>query len=640
MAQPEYLNKVEREAVYRLRELFALNKEAAVAASGLEEEAFVKELAELALYPEKPLLSFQEEKEKEILENAWNPKQEDIEVFRLAEKLKSRSCILRLITCGGVDDGKSTLIGKILYETKGRKEQEAIRNNPVYLRKDHTVDYALLAGTTEEEARQGITVQVSYSVFDRGGCSFLMADVPGHEEYTRNMAYAALSADTAIIMIGANKGIVPQTRRHTRICYFMGIRNMIFAVNKMDMVSFDRTIFALISEEIAQMMQEYPGCSCQIVPIAAKSGINITEPAEEVAWYKDGSLLDILERTIEYEKEQKEKLKKDHFCLPVQRICKSSQIKGAVIKKRVIQGEIVSGDLKAGDELFVYPTNQRAKAAGIYFLNQNVEKAEAGNPVGVELDRELDIARGSVLTKADILTATDRIEADILWTSDNRLTQGKRYLVKIGTTVVNAAVTKICYQVDVNTGEHRYADHLTKNALARCELCFSKQVPLTCEKENRILGTMQLIDRELCSLAAYGNIIQTISEEAWKEDGREVTALERESAIGQKAGLIWFSLAEKSDAYMNYVERYLLRMGFHTIQLTAEELDKREVLHIKSFLDAGLIVLLQADIEEMKAAGNLLKEKERIFDCTGSENESEDMGNILKQIKQWASKLI
>lgn len=640
MAQPEYFNKMEREAVYRLRELFAFQKEATIASSEAAEETFIRELAEAALYPEKPLLSFQEEQEKEFLENAWNPKQEDIEVFRFARQLKSKSCVRRLITCGGVDDGKSTLIGKILYETKSRKEQEAIRNNSAYLRKDGTVDYALLAGTTEEEARQGITVQVSYSVFERGTCSFLMADVPGHEEYTRNMAYAALTSDTAIIMIGANKGIVPQTRRHTRICYFMGIRNMLFAVNKMDMVSYDKHVFDLISEEITQMMQEYPGCSCQIVPVAAKSGTNITKSAEEMPWYSEGSLLDILEKTKECEKAQKEILKKAHFSLSVQRICKSSQIKGSVVKKRVIQGEIISGDLKLGDEILVYPTNQSAKVTGIYLLNRDVTMAEAGNPVGVEFDKELDIARGSVLTKADVLTFTDRIEADILWTSDNRLTQGKRYLVKIGTDIVNAAVTKICYQVDVNTGEHRYAEHLTKNALARCELCFSKQIPVTCEKENRILGTMQLIDREICSLAAYGNIVQTISEEAWEKDGREVTASERESALGQKAGMIWFAMEDKSEVYMNYVERYLLRMGFHTIQLIAEEIDDRELLHIKRFLDAGLIVLLETTSAGTKQTEQILKESERIFDCTKTEPKTENFGNVLKQIKQWASRLI
>ena len=629
MSQPIQLNTVEKEAIYRMRELFALQKEVSIATEVSEEQEFITTLAEQALYPEKPQLCFQ--KVEENLEEQAAFQQDDTERFHLAKKLHNRPCICRLITCGGVDDGKSTLIGRLLYDTMDKQEQESIAKNQVYLRKDGSIDYALLAGMTEEEAKQGITVQVSYSTFEGKSCSFLMADVPGHEEYTRNMAYAALDSDTAIIMIAANKGIVPQTRRHTKICYFMGIRNMIFAVNKMDMTGYDRNVFDMILKEIRQMMQEYPGCHIQIVPVAAKSGVNIIQAASEMPWYQNGSLLELLEQMPQSKKD-------DRFYFLTQRICKSSQIKGAVIKKRVIQGEMVSGTLQTGDEIFVYPTNQCAKVTKLYLLDKDVEIVNGKNPLGIELDRELDIARGSVLTKTDILSSTDCIEADILWTSDNRLTQGKRYLAKIGTDIVNAAVTKIHYQVDVNTGDHRYAEYLTKNALARCELCFSKQVYLTAEKENRTLGTLKLFERETGLLAAYGNIIQTISGEVWKENCKEVTAAEREMALGQKAGLILFLHDEEN--YANCVERYLLGMGFHTMQLMAEGTDEKERIYIRKFLDAGMILLLRTTPEGIGMAENLIGEQDRIFSFAGSCMEKEEFSNSLKQIKQWASSLL
>ena len=551
-------------------------------------------------------------------------------ISRFAAKEK----VGRLITCGGVDDGKSTLIGRILYDTKSKAEQGAIRANPAYLRVDGSVDYALLAGMTEEEARQGITVQVSYSTFDWANTSFLMADVPGHEEYTHNMAFAAAGADTAIIMVAANKGIVPQARRHTRICYFMGIRTMIFAVNKMDMISYKKQAFDQISEEIAQMMEEYAGCTCQIIPVAAKGGKNITALSAEMPWYTGNTLLGALQQPIASPDT------KGVFLMPVQRICKSSQMKGAVVKKRVIQGEAVSGSIRQGEEILVYPALKRARVSTLFCLDQKTDTIQAGDPVGLELDRELDVARGCILAGEDVLNLTDRVEADLLWTLDNRLTQGKRYAVQAGTCTKTAAVTKICYLMDVNTGEHRYAKHLTKNGLARCELFFSRQTAITCAKESRILGTIRLFERETGVLAACGNIVHTISEEAWKKDGREVTGEERESALGQKSGMILFAAKEQTKEQMNYTERYLLRMGFHTIQAPDGALDERKLQQIQSFLDAGLIVLLFLLPSEKDMLCLLRDEQMRLFDCTVFDDLTEQMGNVLKQIKEWASELI
>lgn len=633
-AQPKYIGNIEREAVYRIREKIPYGRETVFEkAENKEEEEFLLELARLALYPEKPLLSFLEKEEP--LWEGWNPKQETQTFFRTIEKIPPHRQVKKLIACGGVDDGKSTLIGRILYDTKSREEKEKIHADPKFLRKDLSVDYALLAGATEEEARQGITVQVSYSLFDWENCTFLMADVPGHEEYTHNMAFAAAGADTAVIMIAANKGIVPQTRRHTRICYFMGIRNLIFAVNKMDMVSFEENVFLQLSEEIRQMLEEYADCNFVVIPVAAKSGVNMMQVSEEMSWYEGGTLLDALKRPIPQKKRETE-----IFCMPVQRTCKSSQMKNATVKKRVIQGEIVSGSIKTGDEIFVSPTGRRAKVEGIYVLDQKTDRAVCTDPIGIELDREVDVGRGYVLTGEDDLAVTDRIEADILWTSDNRLTQGKRYQAVVGTTAVTAVVTKICYQIDVNTGEHSYAEYLTKNALARCEICFSRPIALTCEKKNRKIGTVRLMERESELLAAYGNIIHTISEESWKKDGRDVASSERESALGQKGGIILFSEGTKTGMYMNYTERYLLRMGFHTIQIPFAKSETEDMQCIRTCLDAGLILLISLKTSRKEAVISLTEEQGRIFDATECLDLEENMGAILKQIKMWASELI
>ncbi len=618
-AQPEGINGIRREAVYRIRELCSQDRKLAFGAADKGNVSYTR-LADMALYPEKPLLSFEEELPKEL------------EILKFAGQFAPGMPVRRLLTCGGVDDGKSTLIGRILYDTMTEGAQEAVRSNPVYLRDDGSVDFALLAAATEEEARQGITVQVSYSTFYDGGSGFLMADVPGHEEYTHHMAYAAAGAETAVIMTAANKGIVAQTRRHTRICYFMGIRTMIFAVNKMDMISYKKQAFDQISEEIAQMMEEYAGCTCQIIPVAAKGGKNITALSAEMPWYTGNTLLGALQQPIASPDT------KGVFLMPVQRICKSSQMKGAVVKKRVIQGEAVSGSIRQGEEILVYPALKRARVSTLFCLDQKTDTIQAGDPVGLELDRELDVARGCILAGEDVLNLTDRVEADLLWTLDNRLTQGKRYAVQAGTCTKTAAVTKICYLMDVNTGEHRYAEYVTKNELARCELYFQGQLSVSCEKDNRALGTLRLFDRETGVLAAYANIVHTVSEEALKRDGRDVTSAERESCLGQKAGLILFDRAAVCPETMHYAERYLLRMGFHTIKAAVKEDGKTQLQLLRALLDAGLIVLTAVNQEDKETVRALLKE-ERVFCCMGH-IAPEEINGMLKRLRQWALSLI
>ena len=605
MGVPQVLNLIELEAVYQMRECFSEGRKSTLYAQNEEEKAELELLAKKAIFPEKPLISFVSgEEEKDMAE-----------VFKYSRYFAGKKQIRRFVTCGGVDDGKSTLIGRIIYEAASKQEKEKIHQNQAYLRCDGTVDFAMLAGCSEEEARQGITVQVSYSVFEQGDCAFLMADVPGHEEYTYNMAYAALGAESAVVMTAANKGIVPQTKRHVRICYFMGIRSIVFAVNKMDLVSYNQEIFLQVEREIAAMMQEYPDCNFCIVPVAAKAGENITTPCADMLWYKNGTPLDAI-REIEIPKERTG----TDFCMQVQRVCKSSQMDGAKVKQRVIQGEVLSGTLSIGDEVLIYPTLEKSTVTGLYALDTPVSRIGAKIPAGIEFARELDVTRGYILAKEDNLTVEERIEADILWTADNRLTQGKRYEIQCGSRKSTAVITKICYQMDVNTGEHKYAEYVVKNALARCELSFSTPFAIACVQENRSLGTFRIIDRKDKSLAGYGNVMRT------------VTAGEREAALGQKSGMILLEKTDCVDVWMNYVERYLLRMGFHTMQTVLLEKDTREINRIGQLLAAGLILLLPIEAGDKKWLEGLLEEK-YIFDCAVE-------GQVPRKIKQWASKLI
>lgn len=611
------LNQVEREAVYQMRECFSEGRKSTLYAESEKEKEMLTLLAQKALFPEKPVISFQ----------SGDEKKEMAEVFRYVGDFAGKEDVRRFVTCGGVDDGKSTLIGRIIYETATEEQRAAFAQNPAYLRTDGTVDLALLAGCSEEEARQGITVQVSYSTFTQGNCTFLMADVPGHEEYTYNMAYAALGAESAVVMVAANKGIVPQTRRHVRICHFMGIRSIVFAVNKMDLVSYNQEVFKQVEKEITAMMQEYPTCSFQIVPVAAKAGENITKCCADMPWYQKGTLLDAI-KNINIPQEYTD----NSFCMQVQRICKSSQMSGAEVKKRVIQGELLSGTLNCGDEIFIYPTGEKSKVTKLYALDQSVDTLARDMPAGIELERELDVTRGYLLTKEDYLSAEERIEADILWTADNRLTPGKRFEISCGSRKTTAVITKICYQMDVNTGEHKYAEYLVKNALARCELSFPAPFIVTTVNENRALGTFRLIDRTAHTLAAYGNIMRTISEGAWKEESKAVTPKERETAMGQKAGMIFFEKQEDTAEWMNFIEHCLLRMGFHTIQTALTKHDEREQEQIRQLLEAGLILLLPTDEAEKIRLTDLLPQKQ-IYDCTKE-------GQVPKNIKKWAARLI
>ena len=363
--------------------------------------------------------------------------------------------LLKFITCGSVDDGKSTLIGHILYDAKllYADQEKALELDSKVGSRGGAIDYSLLLDGLMAEREQGITIDVAYRYFTTDNRSFIVADTPGHEEYTRNMAVGASFADLAVILVDASQGVLVQTRRHARICALMGIRYFVFAVNKMDLIEYDEKRFRDIENQIAALIEELKLANVTIIPVSATEGDNVTTKSDNMPWYKGEALLSHLE-TVDI-KEDTEK----GFYMPVQRVCRPNH------EFRGFQGQIENGAIRAGDLVTTLPSKEEAHVKSILVGDKEVQEAVQGQPVTIQLDREVDVSRGCVLTIDSGAVLTDSVEADILWMDDNALTDGKNFFVKIGTKMIPGLVTKINYSVDVNTGEKMYFVALKGNPL-------------------------------------------------------------------------------------------------------------------------------------------------------------------------------
>ena len=293
--------------------------------------------------------------------------------------------LLKFITCGSVDDGKSTLIGHMLYDAKliFADQEKALELDSKIGSREGKIDYSLLLDGLMAEREQGITIDVAYRYFTTEKRSFIVADTPGHEEYTRNMAVGASFADAAVILIDATQGMLIQTRRHIRICSLMGIRHFVFAVNKMDLVYYDKSVYDKIAREIKKFVSEFDIESIKIIPVSATEGDNVTKPSSKMLWYRGETLLEYLENIEVHNLSER-----DEFVMTVQRVSRPNH------DFRGFQGQINAGKIKVGDEIIVLPSGEHAKAADIYITDQKAETAQAGQPVTIQLDKEIDISRG------------------------------------------------------------------------------------------------------------------------------------------------------------------------------------------------------------------------------------------------------
>lgn len=403
--------------------------------------------------------------------------------------------LLKFITCGSVDDGKSTLIGHILYDAKllYADQKKALELDSKVGSREGDIDYSLLLDGLMAEREQGITIDVAYRYFTTDHRSFIVADTPGHEEYTRNMAVGASFADLAIILVDAKQGVLVQTRRHARICSLMGIRYFVFAVNKMDLIDYDKEKFDKIQAQIAELSEELSLESVKIIPVSATEGDNVTRKSERIPWYDGEALLPYLEN-IDVTSETEE----EGFYMPVQRVCRPNHT------FRGFQGQIEAGEIHVGDEITTLPSNETAQVKSILTAGKETDGAVTGQPVTIQLNKEVDVSRGCVLTKNTSLTTSRKFVTTLLWMDDASLTAGNDFFVKIGTKFITGSVTEILYKIDVNTGEHQQADELKKNEIAVCEIVLDEKIVLDEFKKRKTLGELILVDRVTNMTSACG----------------------------------------------------------------------------------------------------------------------------------------
>ncbi len=512
--------------------------------------------------------------------------------------------LLKFLTCGSVDDGKSTLIGHMLYDAKllYADQRRALELDSRLKSRDGSLDYSLILDGLMAEREQGITIDVAYRYFSTDARSFIVADAPGHEEYTRNMAVGASFADLAVILVDVAKGVQRQTRRHIRICNLMGIRHFVFAINKMDLVYYNRNHFDGVVEELEKIIAGFQVESYCSIPVSATKGDNITSPSEKMGWYTGRPLLTYLEQVDISEREKEDA----GLVMPVQRVCRPNS------DYRGFQGQIEAGSISVSSQITVLPTGEKAKVKSIYRGDTAVETAGAGCPVSVSLDREVDVSRGCVLVSDFTGMVSDMFSARLLWMDDEPLIPGKNYLVKLGTKTTPGTVMSVKYKVDINDGTHVPADVIYKNEIADCQISLSEKVVMDKFSRCGALGGFILTDRVTNMTSACGVIKHDLRRSdnlVWQET--DVTRQMRAAQKGQKPLTLWFtglSGAGKS-VLSNALEKRLLALGKHTMLLDGDNVrmglcrnlgfthqdrieNIRRVAEVSKLMnDAGLIVL-------------------------------------------------
>lgn len=512
---------------------------------------------------------------------------------------------LRFLTCGSVDDGKSTLIGRLLYEQNLIFEDHfaaLTRDSVKHGTTEGDIDYALLLDGLEAEREQGITIDVAYRYFATPRRSFIVADTPGHEQYTRNMATGASNANLAVLLVDARKGLLPQTRRHAIIASLLGIRYAVLAVNKIDLVDFDRSVFDRIASGFADFAAPLGFKDIRAIPISARFGDNVSGRSAHTPWYEGPSLLDYLE-TVDVEDDRADK----PFRLPVQAVNRPN------LDFRGFAGTIASGRLNAGDEIAVLPSGQTSSVKSILCAGEPVDAAAAGDAVTITLKDEIDIARGDVLAAVrERPQVADQFAAHLVWMSVEKLMPGRSYLMKINHATLAATVTELKHQIDVNSLAKLAAKTLSLNEVAVCNLSVARPIAFDPYMENRETGAFILIDRYTNETVAAG-MIDFALRRATNIHRQSITVskAERTQLMHHQPAVLWFTGLSGSgkSTIANLVEAGLHARGIHTVMLDGDnvrhglnkdlgftEIDRVENIRrigevAKLMTDAGLIVL-------------------------------------------------
>ncbi|MAO90936.1 MAG: adenylyl-sulfate kinase [Rhodospirillaceae bacterium] len=529
---------------------------------------------------------------------------EDIDAYLAAQEQKD---LLRFITCGSVDDGKSTLIGRLLYDSKLIFEDQ-LTALEADSKRDGTVkdglDFALLVDGLQAEREQGITIDVAYRFFATDKRKFIVADTPGHEQYTRNMATGASTASAAVILIDARRGVLTQTRRHSFIVSLLGIKTILLAVNKMDLVNYDQDVFDRIVAEYRSFAAQLSGNqTISAIPLSALKGDNLMTPSTSMPWYDGPTLLNCLESAPLPEDQPG-----GSFRMPVQWVNRPS------LDFRGFSGTVSGGPVHQGQHVIALPSGKPSTIARIVTLDGDLDRAQPGQAITLTLADEIDVSRGDILCDAEQpASVTDQFAAHVIWMADAPMIPERQYILKLGTQTVGAAITELKHKINVNTLEHNAAKTLDLNEVALCNLALDQAITYDPYTDNPQTGAFILIDRYTNATVGAGMIsfgLRRATNLVWQE--LDVTKQVRAELKRQKPAILWFtglSGAGKSTV-ANLVEKHLLAIGRHTYILDGDnvrhglnkdlgftETDRVENIRrvaetAKLFVDAGLITLV------------------------------------------------
>jgi len=542
----------------------------------------------------------------------------DISAYLKAQEEKG---FLRFITCGSVDDGKSTLIGRLLYDSKMIFEDQLAAlegDSKMFGTQGQNIDFALLVDGLAAEREQGITIDVAYRFFSTDKRKFIVADTPGHEQYTRNMATGASTADLAILMIDARKGILTQTKRHSFIVSLLGIKNIVLAVNKMDLVDYDQETFNQIEEDYRLFAKDLGFEDIVSIPLSALEGDNILELSDNTPWYSGTTLMEHLE-TVEIASDIKEK----PFRLPVQWVNRPN------LDFRGFSGTIASGAVSIGDEIIALPSAKSSTVKSIIGTKGEKQAAEAGEAITLCLNDEIDVSRGDVIAMSkDRPETTDQFQANIIWMHDEHLLPGRPYLIKTTNKTIEGVITELKYKINVNSLEHENAKTLELNEVGLVNINLGQAVAFDAYTGNKDMGSFIILDKFTNTTLACGMInfgLRRASNVHWQ--AVDVQKDSRAAQKHQQPKVLWFTGLSGSgkSTIANLVEKKLHAMGNHTYLLDGDnvrhglnkdlgftDVDRvenirriGEVAHL--MVDSGLIVLT-AFISPFRAERNMVRE--------------------------------
>ena len=524
----------------------------------------------------------------------------------ISRYLKSQASLnlLRFITCGSVDDGKSTLIGRMLYESQMIFDDQvaSLKNDSKkYGTQGENIDFALLVDGLSAEREQGITIDVAYRFFSSSKRKFIVADTPGHEQYTRNMATGASTAELAILLVDARNGILTQTKRHSFIVSLLGIKNIILAINKMDLVNYDKNIYEKISSEYKLFSKKLNFKNIQSIPISALKGDNIHKKSKYMKWYNDKTLFDYLETT-------KTKIQSsDSFVLPVQSVNRPN------LNFRGYSGTIAEGKIRKGDELISLPSNQKVKVKDIFVGERSLKTANLKQSITLTIDKEIDTSRGDILcSKNSTVDMADQFNMNVIWMSEDKGFTGRTYLAKIHNISTSIKIMNIKKIYDVNTLEFAAGNELKLNDVAEISISFNKTVPFSTFKENKILGSLIIIDPINNQTIGMGMINFSLRRsQNIQLQNLTINKNLREKINGHKGQVLWMTGLSGSgkSTIANELEKILYSQGKKTYILDGDNIrhglnkdlgftDKDRVENIrrvaevaKLMCDAGLIVI-------------------------------------------------